>query len=59
MHLKHAMFHLRLLIQDNPSFIALAVSCGLAAFFIGMIIFPRYLRRARRRLRGRSRDARA
>lgn len=55
MNTKQIAFRLRLLIQDNPSFIVLAVCCGLAAFFVGMMIFPKYLRRAGRRFR-RSRN---
>jgi hypothetical protein len=57
MNYKHGMFQLQRVFQDNPSFIALVVSCGLATFFLGMMIFPRFFRRMRRRLRELKRKA--
>jgi hypothetical protein len=57
MNYKHDLFQLQRVFQDNPSFIVLVVCCGLATFFLGMVVFPRLFRRMRRRLRELKRKA--
>jgi hypothetical protein len=57
MSLKHVVFSLRQMLEDNPAIAVLAGCCVGAGLFFGLMVMPRYWRRWKRRAREKRRKA--